>query len=144
MKKLILIAISLLSVSSFGKSKVCDQSWAQIDANFRLQTEMPKVQFGTVFVSVDSLCVNGENLETKQAVGVCSKWGGGEASACQIETPQILSTPIAYAKDISAGETGFETITGSIPLSYSIPVGTSNEAGLSVLCKKTLAIPHCQ
>ena len=143
MKTAILVLISLLSVQSFA-ANVCSKTWEQIDSDRRLQTEMPKIQFGTIFVSVDSLCVAEDTLQTKEAVAVCTKWGRGELGECIAETSQILSTPIVYSKEISKGDTGFETITQKHALVYSIPVGYSSEAGLNVLCKKTLTLPVCQ
>lgn len=144
MKIVTLVLMILLSASAFAKAKTCSQSLEQIQADRHLQMEIPKIQFGTIFVSVDLLCVAGDKIQTKSAVAVCDKYANTEASQCISESAKVLSTPIVYSKEIVKDETSFQTIVSQHALSYQIPVGFAGEAGLYAICTKTLTIPVCQ
>jgi hypothetical protein len=113
MKKIILAVAALISFSAFAGPT---EQW-------------PKIAFGSVFVSVDGVCVAGDMLRTKQAIPVCSEWGRGEASSCVKEVALILSTPRTYIMQISIGEgSRYEEITQTHPLTYTIPVGYDGQA----------------
>lgn len=144
MKMFVIALMSLTTATVFAKTKTCTMSLEQIQADRYLQTEMPKIQFGTVFVSVDGVCVAGDQLKTISPVAVCTKFATGELGQCVAETSVTLSTPIAFTKEIVKNETSFETITVKHATSYEIAVGYAVESGLQVVCKKTLTLPSCQ
>lgn len=129
MKTLLLTALSLLSVSASAGQLVGD---------------FPKVQFGSVFVSVEEVCVDGDHVKTQYAVPVCVKWGGGEASTCVNEVRKHLSTPIDFTKEIPVGEGSFQTVEMSIPLHYNIPFGYWSESGIQVVRTEHYSIPGCE
>lgn len=141
MKMMLLTVSCFLSLSSFAN--VCEQSWETINQNFFLSTDFPKVQFGTVFVSVDGVCVSGDHLYTQAPVTVCTQPSQGESSECLAEESLVLATPVTYTKDIPVGEGRFETITQTHPMSYNIAVGRDSEGGLQVQCHKNYTIPAC-
>lgn len=128
MKTLLISALALISANSFAA---------------QLVGEFPKVQFGTVFVSVEEVCVDGPVVRTKYNVPVCMKWGRGEASTCEQEVMMPLSTPINYMKDIPTGEGSFESVPMSIPLEYRIPYGYWIESGVHAVQYRYFKIPAC-
>ncbi len=129
MKVLMLTALVLISFGATASAPVGD---------------FPKIQFGSIFVPVDEVCVNQERIETQNLVPVCVKWGGGEASHCIKEVKRILSTPIRYSKEIPHGEGSFETIEQVIPLTYKIKYGYYSEGGMTSVYSKTYTIPVCE
>lgn len=106
--------------------------------------DFPKVQFGSVFVPVNEVCVDDDMINTQHEVAVCTQWGGGEASSCTKEEKKILRTAIEYRKSIPVGETGFETITMKIPLHYDIAYGYYTEGGFQTVKTKHFSIPACE
>ncbi len=129
MKSLFLSIVALVTATSFASELVGD---------------FPKVQFGSVFVSVEEVCVDGDNIHTQYAVPVCVKWSSGEAGGCAREVNKFLSTPINYTKEIPNGEGSFKTISMSIPLHYNIPFGFWTEAGISSVKVMPYSIPGCE
>ncbi len=129
MKALILSALVFTSVSALAHN---------------LAGDFPKVQFGSVFVPVNEVCVDGDMVNTQYEVAVCTEWKGSEASVCSKEEKKILSTAIEYKKAIPVGETGFETITMKIPLHYNIAYGYYTEGGFQTVKTKHFAIPACE
>jgi hypothetical protein len=129
MKAVLLSALTFISFSAFATNLVA---------------EFPKVQFGSVFVQVDEVCVDGDVVNTQHAVAVCTEWKGNESSPCSKEEKKILSTPVEYRKAIPVGETGWETVTMTIPLNYNIPYGYYTEGGLQVVTTKHFSIPTCE
>jgi hypothetical protein len=127
-KTLLLLALALISVNSFAA---------------QLVGEFPKVQFGSVFVSVEEVCVDGPMIKTVYAVPVCEQWGRGEASTCENEVMKHLSTPINYMKDIPRGEGSFESVPMTIPLEYKIPYGYWIESGIHAVLYRDFKIPSC-
>jgi hypothetical protein len=140
MKKVLFATVLFLSVQSMAS--VCSQSWESI-AGQGQSAQFPKVLFGTTFVSVDGVCVSGDQLRTQQPVEVCSVQSSHEGSSCSESISMILTTPITYQHDIPVGEGSFETITESHALNYSIPVGHDGE-GFHAVCHKAYSIPACQ
>ncbi len=128
MKVLLLAALALVSFSSMATTLVGD---------------FPKVQFGSVFVSVEEVCVAGSNIKTQFAVPVCVEWANNEAGGCVREVNKKLSTPINYSKEIPSGEGSFETISMSIPLEYDIVFGTWSEAGIQPVYTENYSVPAC-
>lgn len=129
MKVLLFSALAFISLGAFANGPVGD---------------FPKIQFGSIFVSVEEVCVNGERIETQNLVPVCVKWGHGEASQCIKEVKRILNTPIHYLKEIPRGEGSFETIEQSIPLTYKINYGYYGEGGIMTVYSRTYTIPACE
>ena len=129
MKRLLFSALALLSLGASASGPVGD---------------FPKIQFGSIFVSVEEVCVNQDRIETQHLVPVCVKWGNGEASHCVKEVKRILTTPIRYSKEIPRGEGSFETIEQVIPLSYKINYGYYYEGGLAAVYSRTYTIPACE
>lgn len=129
MKALLLSALTFLSVSASASQLVGD---------------FPKVQFGSVFVSVEEVCVDGDMVKTQFAVPVCVKWGGGEASTCLKEVKKHLSTPVNFSKEVPMGEGSFQTVEMSIPLHYNIPFGYWTEAGIQPVYTEHYSIPGCE
>jgi hypothetical protein len=146
MKLISLIATGiLLATSSSFAANLCSLTWDQIYAK-HYRAEMPKVQFGSVFVSIDGVCVNGDTVETTSAVEVCTDYSRNEHGGCSATKSITLSKPIKYMREISVGEHGgkFEKIPQTLPLSYSVPVGREVERGLQVVCQKTYTLPACK
>jgi len=129
MKALILSALVVTSFSALAHNLVGDY---------------PKVQFGSVFVPVNEVCVDGDMINTQFPVSVCTEWKGSAASVCSKEEEKTLSTAIEYRKAIPVGETGFETVTMKIPLHYEIAFGYYTEGGFQTVKTKHFAIPACK
>ncbi len=128
--KLFFFVLSLVSTSALATSSMVG--------------DFPKIQFGSVFVSVEHVCVSGERIETQAPVPVCVEWGRGETSYCSKEIKRILSTPIHYSKEVPRGEGGFEMVEFSIPLTYKIPFGYYSEGGVTPVFTKKYSIPGCE
>ncbi len=128
MKTFLLSALALISFSATSATLVGD---------------FPKVQFGSVFVSVEEVCVEGAYVKTQFAVPVCVQWGNGEAAGCVREVNKKLRTPINYSKEIPSGEGSFETISMSIPLEYDIVFGTWGESGIQPVYTEHYSVPAC-
>ncbi len=141
--KIIFSLVLLFSVSAMA-SNVCSMTWEQINQS-QYNADFPKIQFGTVFMGVDGVCVKGQKVYTQEPVEVCAHWSTGESSDCLHYVKKTLSTPIKYQKEIPQGDSGFTTITETIPMTYSVPVGKFwGEAGLHAVCNKTYRIPNCR
>lgn len=113
-------------------------------AHGRLSADFPKVQFGSVFIPVNEVCVSGDHVKSIYPVSVCVEWKGSDANPCSREVRKILSTPIDYQKEVPVGEGGWQTLDFSIPLDYQIPYGHWTEAGLQVVKTVPFSIPGCE
>jgi hypothetical protein len=145
MKMLSLIAGILLATSSSFAANLCSQSWEQIYAK-GYTAELPKIQFQSIFVSIDGVCVNGPNVETKETVAVCTDYSNSEQGGCTRTKNVVLSKPIKYYRDVQVGEHGgrWEKIPQTLPTSYSVPVGRELANGMQVVCHKTFTLPACK
>ena len=149
MKGLVFAFVALMSLPAFAN--ICSQSWDDIyRAGYTAQ--FPKVkmdsvsseQVGTVFVSVDGLCIDGDQLKTQSATPVCLESAKDEAGKCVRSKQAVLSTDISYVADLAMDESGRTTRVPSVhPTRYDIPVGTDGHSFRQV-CTKSFAIkPTC-
>ena len=127
MKKIVLALICLASSSAFATG---------------LTAQFPKIAFGNVFVSVDGVCVKGDQLQTKAAIDVCTDFASGEGYCAKSEA-KILSTARTFNREIAVGEGAMASITETTPLAYSIPVGYDTEAGFVTVSELAYTIPAC-
>jgi hypothetical protein len=142
MKTIILALVATMSLPAFA-SNICSKSWDDVNKS-NYATDFPKAQFGSTWVSVDGVCVAGENLQTIKPVEVCVEFSTGERSDCIASENKILSTPINYVMEVPVGDGDrLEQIPASYPLSYEIPVGYQNDTFTQV-CTKTYALPTCK
>lgn len=131
MKSLLLLAVALTSTSAF--------------AHRGLTPEFPKVQFGSVFIPVNMVCVHeGVHLMSQKPVSVCVEWEGSEADLCSRTEMKTLITPIHFVKKVPKGEGEWQKVHINIPLHYKIPYGHYTEAGLQVVKTKHFSIPGCE
>lgn len=137
--KIILSAICLISTQALAKN-ICSESWETIYKK-GYSAQFPKIQFGSIWLSIDGVCQSADHLYSAKPMEVCSGWGSGETHCTETEW-LTLSTPITYEKEIPVGEGGWTTIEQSHPLNYKIPVGREGEAFMQV-CEKAFTIPHC-
>jgi hypothetical protein len=133
MKKYVLV-LALL-VSAHGFAATCEATHGKV-------AQFPKVAFGSVFVSVDGLCVKGDRLYTRSPIEICTEWNRDEAGSCKTVENKILSTSLNWSKEIPDGDFRFQLITGTYPLNYSIPVGYDGE-GFHPVCEMSYTIPAC-
>ena len=126
--KALVLSLGLISFSAFAG----------------LVGDFPKVAFGNTFVSVDSVCVNGANVQTINEVTVCTERDHGKNGYCKVEENKILSTPINYKMEIPVGRHKFEMIDASIPLNYQIPFGYPSKNGIRVVKVENFSLPLCE
>lgn len=129
MKTLVLTLIAFMSLAAH--------------ASGRLSADYPKVQFGSIFIPVNEICVHEEHVRSIYPVAVCTEWGRGEESGCTRYIRKTLSTPIQYSKEIPSGEGSWETIEMRIPLHYKIAWGYWTEGGFQTVKTKPFSIPQC-
>ncbi|HLW57964.1 MAG TPA: hypothetical protein VKY27_11285 [Bacteriovoracaceae bacterium] len=135
----------------------------------KIEVDMPKINFGVAKVAASEVCVQGENILTKNEVTFCSEssrvWvstgprrsEGYFQTVCHAESSEVLSRPIAYSvKECSkwAGRRSdnicaqYETVLKTIPLNYTYGVykvkTIRGERIRSLVTTKTLSIPSCR
>lgn len=152
MKKVILTIASLFAASA-SAATVCDQSWEQINGNYRLWADFDKVTFQAptssvstlIQVSVDGVCTDGEKVFTKTPVRVCMERGRNERGECVKDAAVILATDINYSKLVPGpGERGeLIAIPQVIPMTYQVPVGSNGGEVFRPSCTKEFTIPAC-
>lgn len=140
--KALVLALTMLASSSAMAATVCDQSWAQIDRS-GLQSDFPKIQFDSTFVSVDGVCEKGGMLYTAGKVEICDQWAQHDGGGCADSHLQTMSTNVPYNKDIPVNEFDFKSVPMRHSLIYQIPVGRQTEGGLQAVCMKTYTIRPC-
>lgn len=120
----IVLASALAGISASAATVGHDSSWAEIKAA-GYKPLYPKVQFGTTFVSVDGVCVDGETLRTTFPVILCTETRNDEAGTCLKQEALILSTPMTYEYEACAGygeHCRWERRTGRHALTYIVDV----------------------
>ena len=109
----------------------------------RTEIDMPQINFGLSKVAATEVCVQGDNLVTKNEITYCSDssrvWvstgprrsEGYFETVCHAEDTSVLTRPIAYTSQRCtrwAGRrsenqcTRFETVMKTIPLTYKYGV----------------------
>lgn len=150
MRNVFLTVCTALALCSSAFAVDGSSSWDAIDAA-GLRAEFPQVQFGTTFVGVQGVCVDGDNLKTLEPVERCvHRADRGENADCDRTVSSQLTTPRTYTYQhcvaYSPGEGGscvhWVSRTAVIPLSYEVPVFKVTDAGESGLTKELLFSKH--
>lgn len=128
--KALFLSLALLSISTL--------------ASAGLVGEFPKVQFGSTFVSVENVCVNGDYVQTIDEVTVCVKRDNRAHGYCAVTQAKILSTPIHFSKEIPGTHNKFQVIEGSIATSYQVPFGYPSKNGIRVVKIEKFNLPACE
>ncbi len=128
--KALLISLSLISFASV--------------ANAGLVGDFPKVQFGSTFVSVEDICVNGENVQTLNEVTVCAERAHTRNGYCAKEVTKILSTPRHFTTEIPGVHNRMQTVEVTIPLVFNIGYGYEGKNGIRVVKHENYTLPVCE
>lgn len=135
----------------------------------RVEVDMPRVDFGVTTVAATEVCVQGENIVTKNEVTFCSEssrvWvstgprrsEGYFQTVCHAENTEVLSRPIAYSVKECTRWNGrrsenqcsrYEEVSKMIPLKYTYGVykvkTIRGERIKTLVTTKSLTIPSCK
>lgn len=139
-----------------------DSSWEEIERS-RLVPDYPKVSFGTlvygtVFMSVDGLCVDGGTLRSKGPVEQCVELRSGhDRSDCAKSVSAVVSRPVRYKKEecVKRARSSHEdvclkteVVDAVVPTSFDVDVrdywGGGKKGDARVLFTKRYDIPACR
>lgn len=150
MKKVLFVLSLLVSGSAFAAVGP-NSSWDEI-YQAGLWPNFPKVVFGSTFVPVSNVCVDGDNLRGGNW-DECVRWESrGDSYECAEYRTIELVTPRTYTKRICA-ETDVERCgnpdakyveySASYPLSYEVEVQERSPELERTLFTKHFEIPAC-
>src|SRR5690606_29757304 len=91
MKKLTVLLLSVLTSAAYATSVGPGSTWKEIN-EAGLVADFPAIQFGSVFVTVDALCSEREELRTIDPVTYCVEWN--DELDCLRKETRHLDTPI--------------------------------------------------
>ncbi|HAR41745.1 MAG TPA: hypothetical protein DCS07_03815 [Bdellovibrionales bacterium] len=146
----LLIAASLLS-SAYASNVGPASSWSEI-RQAGLIAGFSSIFFGNISVSVDELCVDGQNIRPIQPNRtVCVEFGYRFNQCVRYET-RYLSAPLTHSESRCVkynhkGDTciDWESVTVQYPTSYRVTVyEQSHNAGLNAVFNKAFDVPYCQ
>jgi hypothetical protein len=131
----------------FADGLTAQSSWAEIAKTRGIRAELPYVGFGTMYVSLRSLCVDGDMLaiadrRVDNGLRVSAERIGGRGPA------PAATGPSSAARADAAGRTSSDADRpSSVPLAYSVDVYRIIETGLSptrvFLFRKAWEVPIC-
>ncbi len=149
MKKLLVIALALGSVTALAADR--NSSWKEIyDAG--LSAQWPQVAFNNeatgdlVLVSIDNVCVAGDQMQTIAPVEVCVERNSNVESDYCTKTDRVaLSTARKFMKTIPGSEgTPDVTFEMEYPLHNEIAVGRNTNESFETLFSKDYTIESCR
>lgn len=134
----------------------------------KVEIDMPIVNFGLAKVPASEVCVEGDNIRTKNEITFCSEssreWvstgprrsEGYFETVCHAESAEVLSRPIVYAAKRCTQWVGrrtenqcsrYENVLKTIPLSYTYGVydvhTRRGERFKKLIETRSLTIPAC-